>query len=83
MLLAMLLIILNGKLRIDFYSNKKKYIFSKIIKKNDIVLLLSEGHGFKIEKSCEMIEVKQGPYIKTKDKKRFKSIDEKQIKIKK
>ena len=30
-----------------------------------------------------MIEVKQGPYIKTKDKKRFKSIDEKQIKIKK
>ena len=30
-----------------------------------------------------MIEIKQGPYIESKDKKKFTSVDEKKIKIKK
>ena len=60
------LIILKGELKINFYNNKKKYIFSKIAKKNDIIILLSGGHGFEILKNCKMIEVKQGPYSKVK-----------------
>lgn len=65
------LIILKGELKINFYNNKKKYIFSKIAKKNDIVILLSGGHGFEIQKNCKMIEVKQGPYSKSEDKFKF------------
>jgi len=65
------LIILKGKLRVDFYSKNKKYLFSKIIKKNDIIILNSGGHGFKVLKTVEMIEVKQGPYNIKKDKKVF------------
>ena len=65
------LIILNGVLRVDFYTEKKNFIFSKIAKKNDIVILLTGGHGFKILKNCKMIEVKQGPYDKKKDKFKF------------
>jgi len=76
------LIILKGKLRIDFYSNNKRYLFSKIIKKNDIIILNSGGHGFKVLETVEMIEVKQGPYNIKKDKEVFESIDDKSIKIK-
>lgn len=65
------LIILKGELKINFYNNKKKYIFSKIAKKNDIIILLSGGHGFEVRKNCKMIEVKQGPYSKSEDKFKF------------
>ncbi len=64
------LIILKGELKINFY-NKKKYIFSKIAKKNDIIILLSGGHGFEVRKNCKMIEVKQGPYSQSEDKFKF------------
>lgn len=76
------LIVLKGKLRVDFYSKSKKYLFSKIIKKNEIIILNNGGHGFKVLQDVEMIEVKQGPYNLKKDKKLFNAIKEKFIKIK-
>ena len=65
------LIILDGTLKIDFYSEKKKYLLSKILAKNDIIVFLSGGHGFKILKNCKFIEIKQGPYDPLKDKFKF------------
>ena len=65
------LVILDGSLKVDFYNNKKKYLFSKILSKNDIIILLTSGHGFKILKNCKFIEVKQGPYDAKKDKFKF------------
>ena len=75
------LIIQKGKLRLDLYSNKKKYLFSKIVKKNDILVLIKGGHGFKIIEPCSIIEIKQGPYNKKLDKIRFETVDPKKIKI--
>ena len=65
------LIILDGILKINFFDNKKKYIFSTTVMKNDIVILLKGGHGFEVKKNCKMIEVKQGPYSESKDKSKF------------
>tara|TARA_B100000780_G_C21005977_1_gene402658 strand:+ start:131 stop:529 length:399 start_codon:yes stop_codon:yes gene_type:complete len=65
------LIMLEGSLKVNFYNNSKKYLFSKIIKKNDIIILLTGGHGFEILNNCKFIEVKQGPYNPTKDKFKF------------
>lgn len=65
------LVILDGSLKVDFYNNKRKYLFSKILSKNDIIILLTYGHGFKILKNCKFIEVKQGPYDSKKDKFKF------------
>ncbi len=76
------LIILKGLLRVDFYNTKEKYLFSKKLYANDIIMLSSGGHGFKVLKDVKMIEVKQGPYSVSKDKVKFKKIDESQIKIK-
>ena len=77
------IILLKGSLRVDFYADLKKYLFSKIINKNDIIMLVSGGHGFKVLKDVEMIEVKQGPYSLSKDKVKFESTLENNIKIRK
>ena len=73
---------LKGKLRIDFYNDKKKYLFSKKIYARDIIMLVNGGHGFKVLKDIEMIEIKQGPYNLSADKIKFNKIDEKKIRIK-
>ena len=77
------ILILKGRLRVDFYSGFKKYLFSKILKEKDIIMLVSGGHGFKVLKDIEMLEIKQGPYSLVKDKIKFDKIDEKKIKFKK
>ena len=77
------ILLLKGILRVDFYTSNKKYLFSKIAKKQDILMLVHGGHGFKVLKDIEMLEIKQGPYSLIKDKIKFENIDEKKIKIKK
>jgi len=76
------IIILKGCLRVDFYDVKKKYLFSKKIYANEIIMLVNGSHGFKVIKNVEMIEVKQGPYNITKDKIKFNEIEEKKIRLK-
>ena len=76
------IIIFKGSLRVDFYDQKQKYLFSKIIKEKEIIMLVHGGHGFKVLKNVEMIEVKQGPYNLIKDKIKFNKVDEKKIRIK-
>ena len=77
------ILIMKGVLRVDFYNQKKRYLHSKILKKNDIIMLVHGGHGFKVLKNVEMLEIKQGPYSVSKDKVKFENIDENNIKIKK
>ena len=77
------ILLLKGILRVDFYNLRQKYLFSKIVKEKDIIMLVHGGHGFKVLKDVEMIEIKQGPYILSKDKIKFEEIDEKKISIKK
>ena len=77
------ILLLKGVLRVDFYNYNKNYLFSKILKQKDIIMLVHGGHGFKVLKEVEMLEIKQGPYSLIKDKIKFENIDEKKIKIKK
>ena len=45
-------------------------------------MLVNGGHGFKVLKDTEMIEVKQGPYSLSADKIKFNKVNEKKIRIK-
>ncbi|CAM3763073.1 hypothetical protein [Polynucleobacter brandtiae] len=65
------LFIKSGKVRVDFYSQSKQYIESKILMPGDVLLLASGGHGFEMLENTEMIEVKQGPYAGEGDKTHF------------
>jgi len=65
------LFIKKGKLQVDFYTDNKEFLESRILSAGDIVLLASGGHGFTVIEDLEMIEVKQGPYAGDNDKIRF------------
>ncbi len=76
------LLIRSGKVQVDFYSEKKKYVESNILNEGDIILLSKGGHGFKVIDECEIVEVKQGPYDPLEDKVKFDPEKETNIKIK-
>lgn len=65
------LFIKKGKLQVDFYSENKGYLRSRILEAGDVILLATGGHGFKVIEEVEMFEVKQGPYAGEKDKTKF------------
>ena len=65
------LFIRKGKIRVDFFNDKKDYLFSHLLSTGDVILLSEGGHGFEILEETEMIEVKQGPYAGESDKIRF------------
>jgi hypothetical protein len=75
------LLIKSGKVRIDFYDEKKIYIESHIVSKGDVVLLNSGGHGFEMLENTELIEIKQGPFVGERDRTRFQPIEKKHLKI--
>jgi hypothetical protein len=54
----------KGKLRVDFYDEKKNFLESRIVGAGDTILIVSGGHGFTVLEELEMIEAKTGPFIK-------------------
>jgi hypothetical protein len=65
------LFIRKGKVRVDFFTDARKYVTSRILCAGDVILLVSGGHGFEILEELNMVEVKQGPYAGDADKTRF------------
>ena len=76
------ILLLKGSLKVDFYDKKRKYLSSRILNPKDIIMLVDGGHGFKVLKNVEMIEVKQGPYNLIKDKIKFAGLYDKKINVK-
>ena len=66
------LFVRSGHVRVDFYSDAKEYLESRVLERGDVILLAAGGHGFEMLEDAEMIEVKQGPYCGDRDKTRFK-----------
>jgi|TARA_B100002003_G_scaffold166611_1_gene154758 hypothetical protein len=63
------LLIKKGVLKVKFYdANNNDIKKDKILRKDDIILLLKGGHGFEVLEDVGLIEIKQGPYHKYKDK---------------
>ena len=77
------LLIRNGKLRVDFYNNEQGYLRSSVLEAGDTILLVAGGHGFEVLEAVEMIEVKQGPYFGDADKRTFVGITAAQARYKK
>ena len=69
------LFIKKGKVKVDFYDLNQKFIKATMLFKNDIILLISGGHGFEILQDAEIFEVKQGPYSGDKDKQIIKNLN--------
>ena len=61
----------SGRVKVDFYTNKKVLIKSLELNKGTWMVLIDGGHGFETLEPTEMIEVKNGPYADNLDKERF------------
>jgi len=68
------LILRKGRVRVDFYSQKKEYTESRTLLPGDILILVSGGHGFHFYEHSVFLEIKQGPYVGPQEKERFPSI---------
>ena len=65
------LFIRKGRVRVDFFTEARAYVTSRILGAGDVILLIAGGHGFEVLEELNMIEVKQGPYAGDADKTRF------------
>lgn len=68
------LFIKRGRVRVDFYDEQQQYLESRELTAGDVVLLARGGHGFHVLENCEIVEVKQGPYVGENDKIRFDGV---------
>jgi hypothetical protein len=75
------LFIRSGKVRVDFYTDGRHYLESRIVSAGDVILLAAGGHGFEMLEPTEMIEVKQGPYCGDLDKTRFEPLSSDRVKL--
>ncbi len=59
-----------GKLRVTLYdASTRDPLATSDLAAGDMILLVSGGHGFEVLEPCQIVEVKQGPYLsKEKDK---------------
>jgi mannose-6-phosphate isomerase-like protein (cupin superfamily) len=76
------LFIKRGRLRVDFYDSRQRYLHSRELVAGDVILLATGGHGFEVMEELEMIEVKQGPYAGDGDKTRFQGVPSNKLVLK-
>ena len=67
------LLIRQGRVRVNLYSSEKEFIISRELEAGDVILLCGGGHSFEMLEETSMIEVKQGPYTGEQDKTRFEA----------
>jgi hypothetical protein len=56
------LLILSGSIKLSCFTSDGVFLDSRILKTNDSVILLREGHQIEYLEDTRMFEVKQGPY---------------------
>ena len=62
------LVILEGKVKIELYNDKLQIIKTVVLTDRDAILLASGAHSIEILEFSRMIEIKQGPYAGVDDK---------------
>lgn len=66
-----ILVLLEGKIKVDLYNDKAKKLKTVILDSGDSILLARGGHKVKVLEDAKIIEVKQGPYAGFDDKEFF------------
>lgn len=65
------LVIQSGKVEASIYNKKLELVHTQNLGSDDVAVLFSGGHGFEIIDDAVILEVKQGPYAGSEDKKVF------------
>ena len=62
------LIIRRGRLRVNLFREDGAPLQDIDLGPGDVILLNGGAHGFRVLEACQMIEIKQGPYLGLGDK---------------
>ena len=65
------ILVRRGKVEVDLYAMDKSFICTRVLGENDLILLVSGGHGFRFQEDTVLLEIKQGPYTGLKEKETF------------
>ncbi len=61
------LVILKGKIKIDFFTTEKKIFKSIQASKGEVIIFVSGGHAVHVLENSEIVEVKNGPFIEDRE----------------
>lgn len=61
----------SGRLELTLYTKDRVPTATVELRCGDSLLLTGGGHGFRVLEACQLIEVKQGPYLGMDDKVKF------------
>jgi len=65
------LVLIKGEMTVEIFDNNQKFIQDINLTSGDTIGFFEGGHGIKLNKECQFIEVKQGPFNENSDKIRF------------
>jgi hypothetical protein len=65
------LVIQSGLVEASIYDSELNVVHTQRLGSGDVAILFSGGHGFEILEEALILEVKQGPYAGSEDKKVF------------
>lgn len=66
------LYIRKGSVTCHIYDLELNHVQDVVASEGDILILLTGGHGYSVnENGTQVLEVKNGPYVGTEDRKRF------------
>lgn len=65
------LLVRKGLAEVDFYTDDKEFIGTRLLREGDLLLLVNGGHGFRCLEDTVFLEIKQGPYTGLVEKERF------------
>lgn len=58
----------SGKMKVNLFNDEYLIQHSVILESGDAILLCSGAHSIEFLEPCQLLEIKQGPYLATKDK---------------
>lgn len=61
----------SGRVELTLYTKERVPAATLELATGDSLLLTGGGHGFRVLEACQLIEVKQGPYLGMDDKVKF------------
>lgn len=60
------LVLRKGRIKINLYNSRKKYLQSLYVKKGEFFILINGGYSIDVIESAEIIEIKNGPFLEDK-----------------
>jgi hypothetical protein len=65
------LVVREGRCEIDIYDSGQQLVATRELRPDDVMVMVSGGHGFRMLEDTILLEVKQGPYFGPGEKEQF------------